>query len=252
MYISTDGLVIREQNIGENDRLVTLLTRQEGLVRAFVRGAKKIKSRSAASTQLLCYSRFHIYQGREKYIIDDAEPLEVFFSLRNGIEKLALAQYFCELALALAPENGEAGDFLRLMLNALFYLAHDKRPQELIKPIVEMRFLSLAGYMPNLVYCRECGVYEADCMYFLPLEGGLLCKDCYEQGKTRGGIAMPRGVTTALRHTVYADFEKLFQFQLSPEGQCTLANAAERYLLGRLDRGFQTLDFYHQMQENTV
>ena len=125
MQISTDGLIIMEQNIGESDRLVTVLTRQEGLVRAFVRGAKSMKNRNTSSTQLLCYSRLSIYQGRDKYIIDEAEPQEVFFELRRDIEKLSLAQYFCELALALAPVNGEAGDFLRLMLNALYFLAHE-------------------------------------------------------------------------------------------------------------------------------
>ena len=105
MQINTDGLIIREQSIGESDRLVTVLTREQGILRAFVRGAKAMKSRSASSTQLLCYSRLSIYEGREKYIIDEAEPIEVFFSLRTDFEKLSLAQYFCELALALAPEG---------------------------------------------------------------------------------------------------------------------------------------------------
>ena len=59
MQINTDGLIIREQSIGESDRLVTVLTREQGILRAFVRGAKAMKSRSASSTQLLCYSRLN-------------------------------------------------------------------------------------------------------------------------------------------------------------------------------------------------
>ena len=145
MQINTDGLIIREQSIGESDRLVTVLTREQGILRAFVRGAKAMKSRSASSTQLLCYSRLSIYEGREKYIIDEAEPIEVFFSLRTDFEKLSLAQYFCELALALAPEKMEAGDFLRLVLNALYFLGKGKLPAAQIKAIVEMRMLSLAA-----------------------------------------------------------------------------------------------------------
>lgn len=245
MQISTDGLIIREMNIGESDRLVTVLTREEGLLRAFVRGAKNLKNRNASSTQLLCYSRLSIYKGREKYIIDEAEPQEVFFELRRDIEKLALAQYFCELSLALAPEGGEAGDFLRLMLNALYYLAHEKRPPALIKSVVEMRMLSMAGYMPDLVYCQECGVYEAERMYFQPREGALYCEACYPKTGRRGGLLMSRGTVTALRHTVYADFQKIFAFSLPAEGQRVLSQATEQYLLCRLERGFQTLDFYH-------
>ena len=79
MLLNTEGLILKEQNIGESDRLVTVLTRQQGLMRAFVRGAKRIKNRNASSTQLLCYSRLSVYRGKEKNVIDEAEPLEVFF-----------------------------------------------------------------------------------------------------------------------------------------------------------------------------
>ena len=104
MQLETDGLVIAEQSIGESDRLVTVLTRDEGVVRAFAQQAKKSGSSKVSATQLFCYSRLTLYKGRDKYIIDDALPIEPFFDLRKDIERLALAQYFCELARALAPE----------------------------------------------------------------------------------------------------------------------------------------------------
>ena len=94
MQINTDGLVIMERTVGESDRLVTLLTREEGIIRAFSPLAKTLKSKQGSATQLLCYSRFSIYRGRDKYIINDAQPLEVFFDLRSDIETLSLAQYF--------------------------------------------------------------------------------------------------------------------------------------------------------------
>lgn len=246
MQINTDGLIIREQSIGESDRLVTVLTREQGILRAFVRGAKAMKSRNASSTQLFCYSRLSIYEGRDKYIIDEAEPIEVFFSLRSDFEKLSLAQYFCELALTLAPEKMKAGDFLRLVLNAFYFLGKEKLPPAQIKAIVEMRMLSLAGFMPDLVCCDQCGAYEADQMYFMVKQGKLYCGSCYPQFAP-GGILMNRGVATALRHTIYADFNKVFGFALPPKDIETLAKASERYLLNTVERGFATLDFYKQI-----
>ena len=56
--ISAAGLVIREQNIGEYDRLITVLTARHGLIRAFSRGAKKAKSKKLSATALLTYSDF--------------------------------------------------------------------------------------------------------------------------------------------------------------------------------------------------
>ena len=104
MQIKTQGLIIKEQTIGESDRLVTVLTRDSGVLRAFARRAKNLKDSKSAATQLLCYSRLSIFKGRDKYIIDDAEPAEVFFGLRRDIGALSLAQYFCELAYLMVPE----------------------------------------------------------------------------------------------------------------------------------------------------
>lgn len=246
MQINTDGLVITEKTIGESDRLVTLLTRDEGVIRAFSPLAKTLKSKQGSATQLLCYSRFSIYRGRDKYIINDAQPIEVFFDLRNDIEKLSLAQYFCELVSVLAPEEDTAEDFLRLILNALYFLAKGKRPNLLIKAAVEMRILELSGYMPDLVCCQKCAAYESDDMVFFPRQAVLYCRDCYIP-TSEFAFHMGRGVTTALRHTVYADFEKLFSFQLPSQEQRQLAQITEQYLILTLERRFNTLDFYHQI-----
>ena len=64
MQIETEGLVIREGSVGESDRLVTLLTKDEGVLRAFARRAKTVRSAQNSGTQLLCYSEFSIFKGR--------------------------------------------------------------------------------------------------------------------------------------------------------------------------------------------
>ena len=78
MKVEIDGLVINEQPIAEKDKLVTILTSTMGVIRAFVRGAKNIRSSKCAATQLLCYSKFNIYQSKDKYIVDDAYTVEMF------------------------------------------------------------------------------------------------------------------------------------------------------------------------------
>ena len=83
MRTNTDGLILKEQNIGEKDKLVTVLTRHNGLVRAFVRGAKSVKNRKNSSTGMFCYSKISLYKNKETYIIDEAEPIELFFELRK-------------------------------------------------------------------------------------------------------------------------------------------------------------------------
>ena len=246
MIINTDGLVIGERIVGESDRLVTLLTREEGILRAFAPKAKKLKDSKISSTQLLSYSNFVLYKGKEKYVINDGRTIELFFDLRKDIAMLSLAQYFCELASLLAPEGAEAGDFLRLILNALHFLCKQSRSELLLKSVVEMRLLAMAGFMPNLIACDSCGQYESDPMYFVLDKGLLYCKDCVSEIHQQA-IAVSPGVLTALRHTIYADFEKLFSFRLPESGLQQLATISERYLIHVVERRIPTLEFYHQI-----
>lgn len=246
MRLTTEALIIRENNhIGEADRFITALTGERGLIRASVRGARNMKSRHASATQLLSFSRLTLYQGREKYIIDEAEPLQVFFELRTDIERLALAQYFCELAGVLAPMEEPAEAYLRLLLGALHYLGSGKRDPRLVKAVVELRLLALAGYMPDLTGCR-CGGEAQEPLRLSLTAGTLHCPRCVQAG---GGKSVPLtpGVLAAMRHILYAPAEKNFAFSLKEEGLAALSETSEAFLLAQLQRGFKTLSFYHSL-----
>ena len=245
MKFSTDGLVIHERDTGESNRLVTILTRDRGVIRAFANGAKRIKSRSAAATELLCYSSFVFFKNKDTYSIDEATPNEVFFSLRSNIDNLSLAQYFCELAAAIVPENIESEVFLRILLNSLHFLASGKKDINIIKAVTELRLASAAGYAPDLVACCECGEYEGE-MLFDCMEGSLFCAKCAELCPP-SALPVSQGILAAMRHIIYSDFSKLYSFTL-PENQASrLANISETYLKNQLEREFKTLDFYHSL-----
>ena len=243
MKFHTDGLIIKEQNIGESDRLVYALTKSNGVIKAFVKGAKNIKNQKCAATSLLAYSRLTIYKSRDTYIIGEARTLRIFSKLRYDVQKMCLAQYFCELAITICPREQKAEKYLSLLLNSLYLLSEDKRSADLIKPCFEMRLASMAGYMPDLRMCRACGEYSADTMYFLPRTGMLECLSCREKISERA-VALNPSTLTALRHTVYADDDKLFSFALSQEGLDVLNEASERYLKYRFEKDFKTLTFY--------
>ncbi len=242
MQVKTQGLIIREQTVGESDRLVTVLTKEEGVVRAFARRAKNLKDSKNSATSLLCYSRLNLYKGRERYIINDAFPIEVFFGLRRDIVALALGQYFCSLAAELVPEGVESSEYLRLVLNALHFLCEGTKPPALLKPIVELRMLSIAGFMPDLVACAHCGAYEAEPMAFQAREGNIRCKACGGQGYMLSPAAL-----TAMRHIVYSDFQKVFSFTLSEGAGKELSAASEGYTVQVLQKRPQTLDFYNSL-----
>lgn len=243
MKIITNGLIIREQNIGEKDKLVTVLTESHGIVKGFAHGAKDIKSAKCAATGLLNYSRLTLYKSKDSYIIGDAKTNRVFNGLRKNIESMYLAQYFCELAAFVCPKEQEAQEHLKLILNGLYLLSENKKDPLLIKACIELRLMCLAGYMPDITMCKECGVYETDTMVFLPKTGQLVCNNCYGNTFEEYKITLNPSVVTALRHCCYVEKEKLFSFSI-PENDLKLLNFCnEEYMRFMLEKDFKTLQF---------
>ena len=250
MKVATDGLVIREQYTGESDRIVTLLTREFGIVRAFATGARNIKNRNHAATQLLSYGRFVLYQKKDVWRVGEAEPIALFFELREDIEKISLAQYFCELCGAVAPEGVDCTDYLSLTLNSLKLIIDAKIPLKQIKSVYELYILSLSGYMPDLSCCSRC--QKTDSSFLLDYkEGCIVCADhisVYDINVFNSGYgAITNGALTAMRYVLSSEIKKAFSFSLSEQSLDDLKMLSESYLKTQLERSFKTLDFYNSL-----
>lgn len=244
--ITAPGLVVREQNIGEADKLITVLTAKHGLVRAFSRGAKKTKSKKLAATSLLSYADFTFAKSREAFSVEEALVKEVFFELRSDVQKMSLAQYFCELAYEFCEEDFESEEILRLFLNALWLLKENKKSPEFIKAVTELRLMSLSGYMPDLVVCENCGEYETEYMYFDYESGKLYCKSCVPKYYCE---CISASVVTAMRYVSLSDFEKIFSFSLKEDALERFCKLTEAYLLNKTQRKFKTLEFYNVIKD---
>lgn len=242
MRFVTDGLVIKEMNIGDNDRLVTIMTRDLGVIKAFAVGAKSIKSRRGSATGLLSYSNFDIEKKGDTYKIREASVNRVFFGAGSDVEVLALSQYFCELCLVLGPYDDNGEEFLRLILNSLHFITEKKRPLNIIKAITELRIASVSGYTPNLIACDGCGEFEADIMYFNTYEGVLYCENCR---KGEYCEVINSTVLKAMRHIVYSKLESLYSFEIPEKEAKQLSKITEKYITLQTEHKFSTLDFYN-------
>ena len=245
---TVDGLVIRVTVTGESDRIVWVLTRSRGLIRAFAKGARGTKSKLHGGTALFAYCDFSFYEKNNVFNVTEAQIKEVFFQFRDSFEKVTAAQYFCEVMLHNVPETTDEDFYLRLMLNSLHFLCGDKKPWLLVKSVFELRFACEAGYMPSLVACDFCGEYETDRMYFDCREGRLFCARC---GDSRNLPRVPLSVISAMRHIVYSPFERCFAFDLAEECLPILNQLTERYLANSLQQRFKTLDYLTIKAENS-
>ncbi len=239
MSITTDGLVIKETNIRDNDRLITIITRDLGVITAAVRGVKSFKSKRGSATSLLAFSSFNLEQKGDTYTVTEASINKMFFGAGTDIVVLSIAQYFCELCNFLRPIDTESEEFLRLVLNSLHFLTENKRNPELIKAITELRIAVIAGYAPDLLACRDCACFEASVMYFKLDDGSLYCNNCRKENC----VSISLTVLQAMRHIVYSKFESLYSFEIPDNAAKELSGICERYVTYQTEHRFTTLEF---------
>lgn len=251
MQVTANGLVIHERVLSNDNRLLTILTAEYGIVRAFVKLVKKLGGTMSASTDLFAYSSFVLFHNKDQYSINSAEANRIFYHLRDDLEMTALASYMGQLAEELAPEGEEAEEYLKLFLNCLHLLEQKKRTLDFIKPVFELRMLTMSGYMPDLVGCQQCGEYEAEGFYFFPATGTLVCTDC-QKVPPQGSILLTKAQLAAMRHIIYSESGRIFGFKMSGEGLQNLGKITEIYLKAQLEKSFPSLDFYHSLRDMTL
>lgn len=247
--ITVRGIVLREIPVFENDKYIHVLTQEYGVIEILVKGGQKLGSKNAGGTQLFSYSRLSLRTGKGKYYLDSSEPIQLFYKLREDLERLSLACYFADVACYAAGQHEQKEEMMRLFLNTLHFLSNGERSCELLKCIFEMRFMTIIGMMPDIVCCPVCMTYISESMCFDLRISKLYCSSCYKAGFDGEQIVISSSVVKALRHIVFADYDRLFNFRLSYKSIKLLGSLTERYLLIHLGREFKTLDFYNSLKK---
>lgn len=245
MYLKTEGLVLRETEYKDADKLLTVLTKDRGQLTLRARGVRSRSSKLKGGCQLLAYSEFTVFENRGRMVIDEAVPIELFMPLREDIELLSLASYLTQVTEVLSQEDEPNPTLLSLTLNSLFALSKLKKSQKMVKGAFELRAMCIAGYEPMLDGCCVCHAPTPE--RFLVSGGCLQCLGCASHEDMGLRLPVHEGVLAAMRYIVSCDMKRLFSFSLSEEGLGELNHITETYLLTQLERSFFTLDFYKSL-----
>lgn len=247
--IVTTGIVLRETETKETDKILTLLTPGRGKIAVIARGARRKSCKFAASAQSLAWSEWTLYQRGQWYYAREGSTLELFNGLRADLDALALGFYFAELTEALTIEETPSEEPLRHLLNGLYALSTLHKPPALVKPAFELRLLCVSGYEPLVDACAYCGAEEPEAPMLDVVQGVLRCKTCGGAGGPAPSVPLCRDSLAALRHIVYGNPKRLYSFSLGAGALARLDRAAEAFLAAQLERGFKTLDFYKSLRD---
>ena len=190
-----EALVLRSHKLGEADRIVVLLTRHHGKVRAVVKGVRRTRSRFGARLEPASVVALQLYSGRgELDIVTQAESVERFLALRNDLERFARASVILELADQVVPDATPNRALHQLAVGALREL--DRTGSPLVVPAFVIRVLALEGVQPAVDRCVKCGG-DAPPVAFDRAAGGTVCAGC------RRGVPLSPAAVVALRHLVH-------------------------------------------------
>jgi DNA repair protein RecO (recombination protein O) len=172
------GIVLRTYRLGEADRIVVLLTRAHGKVRAVAKGVRKTKSKFGARLEPTSHVAAQFYEGRELDIVTQADTVDHFRAIREDLDRIARASAMLEAADQLSLEGQPAVRLYQMLLGALRELAARNSP--LVVPAFFWKLLALEGFGPVVDQCATCGRRppEVTLGAFDLHTGGTLCGSC--------------------------------------------------------------------------
>ncbi len=225
-----EGLILRTRALGEADRLVTLLTWEEGKFQAVARGARKLKSKLAAGVDLFTYGHYTFHRGRTWPIITGQYPLEYFLWFREDPDLYPYGLYMAELADRLIVGEEPCVKVCQLLLDG-WRLLGEGGERFLLCRAFELKLAHYTGYSPYLHLCTNCGSENA--RVFSPSEGGLLCQSC----QVADVIKLDTGTIALARRLIEAPLSQVRMIRPSPQQKEELANLNKAFLSYHLDLG---------------
>lgn len=179
------GVVLRVGKLGEADRIITLLTRTHGKVRAVAKGVRRTGSRFGARLEPFCHVDAQFYTGRTLDVVTQVQTLDAFGSgIVGDYARYTSGSAVLEVADKLASEEG--APTLRLYLltvGALRALATGERDASLVLDAYLLRAMAFAGWATAVSECARCGEQGPHDAFSVPA-GGVVCRRCRPAGST--------------------------------------------------------------------
>jgi DNA repair protein RecO (recombination protein O) len=171
-----EAIVLRTHKLGEADRIITLLTRERGKIRAVAKGVRRTKSKFGARLEPFSRVDLLVFEGKSLDIITQAESLNAYGQdLALDYSLWTAGQTMLETADRLTPEDSISAEAQYLLLvGALRTLVTGEHASSLVLDAYLLRSLSMAGYSPTLNACVICGVAGTQ-PFFHVSTGGALC-----------------------------------------------------------------------------
>lgn len=232
------GIVVRSTGVGDYNKMLTVLSPEQGKISVWAKGVRSAKSRFAAACSLLCYSEFVVTCRGDAYTLSQATVIESFYHLRDSLQVLSCAIYMADLACDVCKAEAEAAGAVRLLLNSLYFLEKGTKTVPALRAMYEIRLLMEEGFMPALDECVICRS-NADLCFLSPEHGGSVCRTCAASDKIR----VSEKALCAMRAFLRGDLKEAFTYNCDKETAEEILKINEKFILGHIGMLPKTLDY---------
>lgn len=233
------GMVLSTAPIGEYDRRVVLLTKEQGKIAAFARGARRPNSPLVGAVNPFAFGEFTVYAGRNSYTIQSANISNYFAELRGDMMGVYYGFYFLEFAEYYTKEANDEREMLKLLYQTLRALLNPHIPNKLIRYIFELKVYCINGEGPQVFQCVVCGDKERSTVFSVK-KGGLVCSEC--DGDVIDGVRLDQSALYSMQYIESSKIEKLYTFNVSETVFGQLEKVLNRYREVYVDKVFKALE----------
>jgi DNA repair protein RecO (recombination protein O) len=204
------GVVLRTYKLRESDRIVVIMTQDNGKVRAVAKGVRKTKSKFGSRLEPMSHVRLLLYRGRELDIVSQADSVEPLAPMLATLDRASQGMAAIEAVDQLGLEREPNPRLYRMAVGVLRTIA--ERPSPLNVPAFYWKLLAAEGLEPQLDACVRCGGTqpETELVAFDVDEGGVQCRAC------RTGSSISAGALTVMRDILGGRLNQALTLEESP------------------------------------
>lgn len=243
-----DAIVLRRLDLGETDRILTLLTDRFGKIRVIGKGIRRPTARLGPHLELFATTRLMLNRGRDLDVITGAETLELHAALRSELDALGVASHCAELVDRFLADRDENRAVYRLLGTALANLDQGSSPQRVARWF-ELALLGEVGVRPELFECVVCGKpVEAAPNRFSTRLGGILCPEHSDRDTSAQVLSI--AAQKVLRLLLRENLDSFLRLNVSEAVLNELEAVLTAFLKHQLERDLNSLKVMRRVGES--
>ncbi len=224
------GVVLFGRDYQESDKLLTILTLEQGKITVKAKSVRSAKSKLKAYAQSFCFAEFELTKKHDMYLLTGVNSIDSFFGITTNIDKFEVGFAILEIVDKVCRDGQTYVELFVETLKTLKTLCYTDISADLVLIKYLTAILSYEGFKLNFDHCTACKSRFAGKIYLNLDQGEFVCNNC----KSLDSIEVSPGVYNSIRLVANCDYDNLINLKLKP----IILNQAQKLLIANFENKF--------------